>query len=223
MVTFGRRRPFRLFGHRGTPLSAPENSMASFEQTLAAGCGFETDLRRLADGTIVLFHDSEVARRPVEELTWPELCEIAGPVVRLIELESFSGKCPMILEVKEAGWEIELLPIVSGWRDVVISSFSLPVLEGLRAAGCPHPFGLIAEEAVATAAAAAVSLGASVFFPHYYHVTADLVEILHGQGLELIPWSPNSPAVWNELLELACDGVITDVPALAEQWLTTRS
>ena len=222
-MTFGRRRPFRVFGHRGTPLSAPENSMASFEQTLAAGCGFETDLRRLADGTIVLFHDSEVARRRVEELTWPELCEVAGPVVRLMELEFFSGKCPMILEVKEAGWEGELLPVIRNWREVVVSSFRISVLERLREAGCEHPIGLIAEQQITTAGATAITVGASLLFPHYHHVTADLVEAMHGAGLDLIPWSPNSPAVWSELLELGCDGVITDVPALAEQWLTTRS
>ena len=47
---------FLIFGHRGSPKRFPENTLASFEETLRAGAdGFETDLRLLFDRTAVLF------------------------------------------------------------------------------------------------------------------------------------------------------------------------
>src|SRR5919201_966059 len=50
-----------IFGHRGSPRRFPENTIASFEEALRAGAdGFETDLRLLADGAAVLFHDQQV-------------------------------------------------------------------------------------------------------------------------------------------------------------------
>ena len=52
---------FLILGHRGSPKRFPENTLASFEETLRAGAdGFETDLRLLFDRTPVLFHDDEL-------------------------------------------------------------------------------------------------------------------------------------------------------------------
>ena len=52
---------FLIFGHRGSPKRFPENTLASFEEALRAGAdGFETDLRMLADRSVILFHDDEI-------------------------------------------------------------------------------------------------------------------------------------------------------------------
>ncbi|MEO8216296.1 MAG: glycerophosphodiester phosphodiesterase [Acidobacteriota bacterium] len=217
----GRGRPFAVYGHRGTPLSAQENTLPSFEQSVAAGCGFETDLRRLADGTIVLVHDAVVSGFRVSSLTWEEICELSADVARLEELRPFSGRSPMILEVKETGWEQQVVSITRDWREVVISSFSLEVLAALKAAACEHPLGLIAEQNVPEGAALAAALGVDVYFPHYRQVTPELVASLHEQQIKVTAWSPNSPTIWNDLLEAGCDGLITDLPALAMQWLKT--
>ena len=47
--------------HHRAPRSsaqAPENTLAAIRVALQAGMGFEIDLQRLADGTVVLLHDS---------------------------------------------------------------------------------------------------------------------------------------------------------------------
>lgn len=65
-----------LLGHRGAPHEALENTLESFAAAFDGGAdGVETDVRALADGKLVLFHDadlSRVASRPerVRDLTW---------------------------------------------------------------------------------------------------------------------------------------------------------
>lgn len=53
----------RVGGHRGDPASAPENTIAAFDAAAAAGVHYvETDVRRSADGVLMLIHDAAVDR-----------------------------------------------------------------------------------------------------------------------------------------------------------------
>ena len=53
----------RVGGHRGSPVRAPENTWASFECAQQDGVAYiETDIRRTADGTLVLMHDETIDR-----------------------------------------------------------------------------------------------------------------------------------------------------------------
>src|SRR5215208_5368632 len=55
------RRP--IVGHRGNAAHAPENTMESFRQALAAGAEcIELDVRQSADGVPVLIHDPTLDR-----------------------------------------------------------------------------------------------------------------------------------------------------------------
>ena len=55
------KRP--IVGHRGNPAYAPENTMESFRQALAAGAEcVELDVRLSADGVAVVMHDPTVDR-----------------------------------------------------------------------------------------------------------------------------------------------------------------
>ena len=52
------------FAHRGLhgPDTGPENSLAAFDAAISAGYGIECDLRLLADGEVVVFHDADLTR-----------------------------------------------------------------------------------------------------------------------------------------------------------------
>lgn len=59
---FSFRTPF-VIGHRGAPVAAVENTMASFAAALDAGAdGVECDIRMSADGVPVVFHDANGRR-----------------------------------------------------------------------------------------------------------------------------------------------------------------
>ncbi|MEK6606214.1 MAG: glycerophosphodiester phosphodiesterase family protein [Myxococcota bacterium] len=74
-------RPPVLFGHRGTPLFRPENTMPAFRYAVEeGGDGIEVDVRVTLDGAIVAMHDARTGRttddaadRPVSELTLAEI------------------------------------------------------------------------------------------------------------------------------------------------------
>jgi glycerophosphoryl diester phosphodiesterase len=50
----------RVIGHRGASHISPENTLAAFEAALPGG--FELDVQRLADGTVVVLHDPTLER-----------------------------------------------------------------------------------------------------------------------------------------------------------------
>lgn len=69
------------WGHRGASATFPENTMASFTATCAAGAdGIETDLHITRDGRLVCFHDPELGRTTdgrgkIHEANWRDELE----------------------------------------------------------------------------------------------------------------------------------------------------
>lgn len=72
----------RVGGHRGASAAAPENTWAAFEEAAHQGAVYtETDIRRTADGHLVILHDATVDRTtdghgPVSSLTLEALGEL---------------------------------------------------------------------------------------------------------------------------------------------------
>ena len=203
---------FLIFGHRGSPRRFPENTVAGFDGALRAGAdGFETDLRILADGVAVLFHDDELRGVPVETLRSTEV-----NAARVRDLERFSGAGTMVLEVKRGGWEDQLIEEVGGWTNIVVASFDHALIASLARRDVAFPLGLTIEGTIADLPQYARRVGASWIFPSHRHVTADLVRSL--DGVRVVPWTPNQPSDWQRLADMGCAGVITDVPDQAVQW-----
>ena len=103
------------YAHRGLHNEVrPENSMAAFRAALENGFGIELDIHLLKDGNLAVIHDSSLKRTAdadvmIEDLTTEELdhYHLAGtdetiPAFSQV-LELFSGKAPLIVELKTAG------------------------------------------------------------------------------------------------------------------------
>ena len=103
------------YAHRGlhSP-GVPENSLAAFRAAVDKGYGAEFDLHLLRDGTLAVIHYSKLLRTTglegkVEDLTAEDLkhCFLEGtdqtiPTFDQV-LEVFSGRTPMIIELKPDG------------------------------------------------------------------------------------------------------------------------
>jgi glycerophosphoryl diester phosphodiesterase len=210
---------FLILGHRGSPKRFPENTLASFEETLRAGAdGFETDLRLLFDHTAVLFHDDELNEDEIESLTFTQCAERGAVVERLADLSRFAGRGMMVLEVKRARWEQTSLEEVSEWPDIVIASFDHSVLVELRRRNPTIPLGITFYGYIVGVAEYAERLGATWIFPKFRYVDRELVESCHARGIRVMPWTANRKHDWERLRELGCDGVITDLPDVAVGW-----
>lgn len=105
------------YAHRGLhDLSEgrPENSLSAFRAAVEHGYGAELDVHLMRDGSLAVVHDSDLSRVTgrtaiVEDLTAEELKDYpligSGETVPLFEdvLEVFSGKTPLIIELKTRG------------------------------------------------------------------------------------------------------------------------
>jgi len=210
--------PFLIFGHRGSPRRAPENTPASFEAALAGGAdGFETDLRLLADRRAVLFHDDELSEREIESLTLDQ-CRPAATIHPLRELAAFAPRTTMILEVKRGAWEEQLIEEIAGWPNLIVASFDHTTIAELARRGVPFPLGLTVFGRLVDPGPYAARLGASWVFPSYRYVDEALVAELHAHGQKVVPWTPNRERDWERLRRAGCDGIITDLPAEAVSW-----
>jgi glycerophosphoryl diester phosphodiesterase len=60
---------------------------------------------------------------------------------------------------------------------------------------------------------AAAAGGVPVVSPNWALVTKAEVEKAHAAGLEVVPWTPNTPEGWDKMIEAGVDAIITDDPA----------
>jgi glycerophosphoryl diester phosphodiesterase len=210
---------FLVFGHRGSPLHAPENTIRSFEAAFQAGAdGIETDLRLLSDRVAVLFHDDDVGEHAIESLTSKAVSESGLTIERLRDLAPFAHRGTLVLEVKRGKWEDALLDEVGAWPGIVIASFDHELIAEVAKRRPDIPLGLTTFGRIVDFASYARKLNATWAFPAYRYVDADLVASLHAAGVRVAPWTPNRPQDWQRLREAGCDGVITDMPGEAVQW-----
>jgi glycerophosphoryl diester phosphodiesterase len=215
---------FLILGHRGSPYKERENTVASFEAALRAGAdGFETDLRLLTDRTAVLYHDDDVGDDECETLSSRDLAERGLVVDQLDAIAAFAGRGTIVLEVKRSKWEEILIEHVARWPGIVVASFDHRAIAELHRRGVAFPLGLTILGAIVDVAAYATRLGATWLFPNFHYVDRELVEAAHAAGLRVVPWTANRQSDWERLVEIGADGVITDFPDRAVEWLKSIS
>lgn len=103
------------FAHRGfhDKPRIPENSLPAFRRAIEHGFGAELDVHLLKDGTLAVFHDSDLSRCTgasgmIEDLTLPELKKLhlegTEEQIPLFDevLALFEETTPLIIELKSA-------------------------------------------------------------------------------------------------------------------------
>ncbi|CAJ0588611.1 unnamed protein product [Cylicocyclus nassatus] len=90
---------FKLGGHRGSPLEAPENSVESFKKAKEAGCEVvEFDIHLSSDGIPVLIHDDTTQRTSRENVTIAETTFDEIKHIPLNEVKGISAGIPTLEE-----------------------------------------------------------------------------------------------------------------------------
>lgn len=96
---------------------------------------------------------------------------------------------------------------------VIVQSFDFALLRALRAAapelrcaalyaGLPRDFTELSREAGNT----------PIVSPHYSLVTPERVKQAHDAGIQVVPWTANTPELWDKLIAAQVDAIITDDP-----------
>ncbi|HYO28151.1 MAG TPA: glycerophosphodiester phosphodiesterase family protein, partial [Azonexus sp.] len=164
-----------LIGHRGYPAKFPENTLASFEGAVQAGCDMiELDVTLTKDRKVVVIHDDTLDRTTngkglVLEQTFEEIKRLdAGSwfaprfsAERIPELSEVmkltAGRCMLNIEIKESAFEadyptnaiehqvVKLVKTSGAINRVIISSFDKRILERIAAMDAPPAVAYISD------------------------------------------------------------------------------
>lgn len=122
-----------IIAHRGASgLVKFENTIASFEKAIELGVPMaEFDVRKTQDNLFVAFHDESIDGIKIKDLSYQQLLDISQKKnfdVPLVEdvLKLCRGKIRLDIELKEVGYELEIVKLVKKYLDYqnyVIKSF----------------------------------------------------------------------------------------------------
>jgi glycerophosphoryl diester phosphodiesterase len=221
-----------VLGHRGCGVGPGENTVESLREALRRGAdGVELDVRRTADGVLVVHHDPVVeGRGPISELRSSDL-PAHVPALQAV----FEALCPgsfVDVEIKnsphEPGFDpeehtaLEVVDFLEALQErhpgvrlpscVVVSSFSLSTVDAVASRGGTVPAGLLTlpgsdqREALALA----IDHGCSAVHPFVGSVDELVVDAAHRAGMAVNVWPVDDPAEAVKLARLGVDALITN-------------
>lgn len=213
--------------HRGAPHLAPENSLKSFEASLAFSPDMvEMDVRVSRDGHVVVMHDQTVDRMTtgrgkvvLKTLAQLRACKFGNgeSVPTMAEaVDLLKGKADLKVDVKDAGIEdlvVDELRRAGVVRRTIVIAYGRKALAAFKAL-CPslrtEVGGVFSGRNRGSAIADALRTGATVLSTRFKIVTPDFVKECRANGLAIHAWTVNDRRSAARMAELGVDAVATD-------------
>jgi glycerophosphoryl diester phosphodiesterase len=229
-----RAESVRIGAHRGAHTLATENTRTAFEAAIMPGVDFiETDVRRTADGLLVLHHDPAVFGELIAQATFDRLLQLSRE--QRYDLTTFDelltltkGRIHLDIELKEPGYEEEIIAALRRSEmptdEFVITTF---LGESLRRFNALYPgprYGLLIEENRDSPALNNIPAwieklrhaDADFVAPHASLVTPDFISEMQAQNYPVWVWTVDDPAEMTKFLQTpGVEAIITNHPDLA--------
>jgi len=232
-------RPLVL-GHRGASRREAENTLAAFTAARELGAdGVELDVRRTADGVLVLHHDP--ARAGVGLLASQPFAGVRAAAPDIPTLAEALDACAGMLvnvEIKCLPWEPDAdtadHAVVRAVADelehrtgeLIVSSFDLGAVDACRAYAPALTTALLTSgQSVAAAAQVASEHGHAWCNPDRraaLDATVDEVAAAHAAGVRVSVWTVDDPTEAQLLAAVGVDAIITNEPDVVLAVLTAR-
>jgi glycerophosphoryl diester phosphodiesterase len=225
----GPGEPPTVLAHRGGTGPWRENTLEAFSGALGAGAdGVELDVRRCADGELVVIHDAEIPGVGfIHELRHKQLpswvptlegalatCSGAIVNVEIKNVPTDSGYDPANLVSTDVASVLARGVGATGpWpAHVLVSSFWPDTLAAVGRADDGAPLGLLVHPSFDALSAldTAGDLGCVALNPHHSQASAELVGRAHSLDLAVVTWTVNNIDDLDALVEAGVDVVITD-------------
>ncbi|MBA2625310.1 MAG: glycerophosphodiester phosphodiesterase, partial [Acidimicrobiia bacterium] len=230
-----------VYGHRGASAAERENTLAAFDTARRMGAdGVELDVRRTADGALVVAHDPlladgralvslDRAELPSDVLELHEALDACTGIVVNVEIKNLRADPDFDPGQSVATGVVELLAArrsraAGGGRAsrpdrVLVSSFNLDTVDHVRALDPAIATGVLVTMVEDTEVDAVVertrAAGHGALHPYDAFVTPRLVETCAVASLAVNAWTVNDPARIVELADMGVAGIVTDVPDVA--------
>jgi glycerophosphoryl diester phosphodiesterase len=217
-----------VFAHRGLHITERENTIGAFTAAVSLGVeGVELDVRRSADGVLVVHHDPNIGALAIDRCKRSALPDYVPTLEEA--LDSLQG-VEVNVEIKNGRGAQETydesgvlarqtLGIIgdAGWSErVSISCFDLATCALVRSLNRDLSVAwLLWDVAIRDALVQAHVLGFDAVNPHYSTVGPDVVERAHELKLDVNVWTVNAEADLERMSVLGVNCIITDDPALA--------
>ena len=192
----------------------------------------EFDVRRTADKILVVHHDEHWAGLTLERTSYAELRERGAPVRTLDDvLEAAAGRIAIDLELKEAGYEDDVLSAVLARVELerlIVTSFLDEVVRAVKLHTPAVRAGLIVGRRPTLRAPTRLladafpferldGCGADFLVPHVLLLATGLHRRARNRGIPLLLWTVNDvERVRAYLAEPGLLGVVTDSSAALE-------
>jgi glycerophosphoryl diester phosphodiesterase len=227
----------QIIGHRGAPLEAPENTLASFRRALDLGvAAVELDVQLTRDGRLAVIHDETLERTtngcgPVADFTLAELRQLdAGqgePIPALEEvLELARGRARLLVELKQPEAAPALLEVFrkhQAFGAARAISFWHPALKALKAAEPRLQTGALLVGCPADPVGLAHAAGADTLVLNYRYVNRELVAAARRRQIGVIVWNIDDPGILEPYLDLDLEAICTNRPREIINYLSEAS
>jgi glycerophosphoryl diester phosphodiesterase len=226
------RRPM-IIAHRGLTKIAHENTIEAFEMAINAGIdAIEFDVRRTVDDVLVIHHNKSLkkARRQLSRMTYSQALGLSQKQEYYIPtleetLKLCSGRIALDVELKESGYEDEILSLVNQYydkRNVIFTSFHDSSIAKIKQFDSKAIAGLLLgmrpQKTIRTSANRLPLINrlekcnADFVAPNWRLLRLGFYRKLSRANLPIITWTVNDQRTANRLIRKQVTGIITDVP-----------
>jgi len=224
-----------IIAHRGASKAHRENTVEAFAAAGPLGAeAVELDVRRTADGTLVIHHDPALDDgRTILDLA---LADLPGHVPTLAQALDACGGLVVNVEIKNDPSEPDFdadESVAAGVVDeierrgtaarILVSSFHRPTIDRVRVLMPELATALLhADPDRAARLAEAVEHGHGALHPWFGFVDEALVDEAHAAGVAVNVWTVDDPETMVRLAAAGVDGIVTNVPDVALATLGPR-
>jgi glycerophosphoryl diester phosphodiesterase len=215
-----------VIAHRGASAYEHENSLAAFRKALDQRAdGVELDVHATADGDLVVYHDPDVAGRPIARTTQAEarryLLPNGEPIPTLAEaLALITPSAIAFVELKTLPAEADaallaLLDRAPRPERCQVHSFDHRIIRRLTAQRPGLLAGVLSGSYTLDPARQVREAGAATLWQHQEMVDGPLAALVHEAGFRLYAWTADRPDRIKRLLADGADGICTNRPDVA--------
>ena len=208
----------KIFGHRGLPLIYRENSITGLNKAFEYCDYVETDVRITGDNNLILFHDSDINGKFINELSTEKIVSDLNDVDKdeliLSSRNQIKGKVNFEIKTNnldQAQIDIlfqKMLSILS--PEDIVTSFNWKAIQDFKELFTCH-YGIILDHEDALFEAKSLSIHDEHLF---FMVERELID---SRNFDLplhrtVVWTVNDENDYQHFMELGVFGVITDIP-----------